>query len=151
MTVVRSWTSGDPAVRSGDVLRKLRKRIGRIIDDLPAPAARVIRGTAEMDSIPKQAIDRYEPRVYPGPIKLVRPIVNSFGPEWDSHRGWGLLARGGLDIWDVPGDHVSMFEKPNIQVLAARLRPHLEEANEVCRRGHMDRQRIHAPGGDQAG
>jgi thioesterase domain-containing protein len=140
VTLLRGWTSGDPAVRFADVLRKVRNRAGRFIDDLPSPAVRMIRGEVVTDFIPKQVIDRYEPRVYPGQIKLVRPIEGSAGPEWDTARSWGSLAGGGLDVWDVPGDHVSMFEKPNIQILAARLRPHLEEANEVCRRARMGRQ-----------
>jgi amino acid adenylation domain-containing protein len=144
VTLLRRWTSGDPAVRFGDVLRTVRNRAGRLIDDLPLPVARRIAGEAAMDLIPKQLIDRYEPRDYPGQIKLVRPIENAAGPDWDPARSWGSLARGGLDVWDVPGNHVSMFEKPNVQILAARLRPHLEEANEVCRRAHMGRQGVNS-------
>jgi thioesterase domain-containing protein len=32
------------------------------------------------------------------------------------------LAGGGLKIYDVPGNHISMFEEPNVQTLAETLK-----------------------------
>lgn len=39
--------------------------------------------------------------------------------HWDM--GWGRLARGGVDVFEVPGDHISMLHPPHVRVLARRL------------------------------
>jgi thioesterase domain-containing protein len=36
--------------------------------------------------------------------------------------GWETLAGGGLEIHDVPGGHISMFEEPNVRILAETLK-----------------------------
>jgi thioesterase domain-containing protein/acyl carrier protein len=130
VTLLSRWIDGDPAIRFGDVLGKVRSRTGRFINDLPLPAVRVIRGEVATNLFLKQAIDRYKPRVYPGQITLFRPIEGLTAPEWDAAGTWGLLAGGGLDVCEVPGGHVSMFEKPNVQTLAARLLGYLRGANQ---------------------
>jgi nonribosomal peptide synthetase DhbF len=122
------WASGDPEVRLGDVLRKMKDRGDQLVNALPLPAARAILGEISTDLALRRAIERYAPRAYSGPIKLVRPMEMVTGPEWDTVGTWGKLAGGGLDVWDVPGDHVTMFQKPNVQALAARLLAHLEGA-----------------------
>jgi thioesterase domain-containing protein len=40
--------------------------------------------------------------------------------------GWSNFAREGVDVWEVPGDHLAVFHEPNIQVLAERVRQRLE-------------------------
>ena len=45
-------------------------------------------------------------------------------PQW----GWGHLTSEGITIHDVPGDHETMWEEPHAQVLAAKLRAALKEA-----------------------
>jgi len=74
----------------------------------------------------------YEPRVYPGRIVLFRaqnparfdkpyfPTIADWGDR-DRQHGWGELAGGGLEIYDVPGDHFSIFEPPHVKVLADHL------------------------------
>jgi thioesterase domain-containing protein len=134
VALLRRWVGGDPAVRFGDMLRKLKHRTDGLINGLPLPAIQMIRGEISTDLLLKQAVDRYRPRTYPGPIKLVRPLKGVISPEWNAATSecWGSLAGGGLEIWDAPGDHVSMFEKPHIQVLATRLLAQLEELRAVC-------------------
>ncbi|MFQ3632501.1 amino acid adenylation domain-containing protein [Roseiflexus sp.] len=39
----------------------------------------------------------------------------------DGDMGWGHLASGGVDVFEVPGDHISMLHPPHVQVLARRL------------------------------
>jgi aspartate racemase len=39
-----------------------------------------------------------------------------------------LLVKGGLEIHDVPGDHLSMLQEPNISVLAERLKACIQQS-----------------------
>jgi pristinamycin I synthase 3 and 4 len=123
--------SGDPDVRFSDVLHKIKDRTRRLVDDLPAPVVGAIRGGIADNLSFTQAVDRYRPGLYPGPIKLVIPIEREPGIEEEIPRSWGAIARGGLEIWEVPGGHVSMFEAPNVQTMAARLLAHLEEERSI--------------------
>jgi thioesterase domain-containing protein len=35
--------------------------------------------------------------------------------------GWGEFCRNGVQIVEVPGDHLSVVEEPNVQTLAQKL------------------------------
>jgi thioesterase domain-containing protein len=43
--------------------------------------------------------------------------------------GWEAFAGGGLEIHDVPGGHISMFEEPNVRALAEKLKPILPSSD----------------------
>jgi hypothetical protein len=38
------------------------------------------------------------------------------------------MALGGVEIHQVPGDHLSMFQEPHVQVLAEKLRACIDKA-----------------------
>jgi thioesterase domain-containing protein len=38
------------------------------------------------------------------------------------------MALGGVDIHEVPGDHLGIFEEPHVQVLAKKLRACIDKA-----------------------
>jgi thioesterase domain-containing protein len=42
--------------------------------------------------------------------------------------GWGRLARGGVEIHHVAGDHENMLVEPHVRVLARELRAAIDEA-----------------------
>lgn len=75
-----------------------------------------------------QEMWRYRPHAYPGKIIFFRAreedAINAKHPE----RAWVDLAQGGLEIIDVPGNHITMNESPNVQVIAERLKIALEAA-----------------------
>jgi nonribosomal peptide synthetase DhbF len=123
---LRRWAGGDPEARFADMLRKIKGRSRGLVDELPLPAIQAIRGEVAYSLPLEQAIDRYRPRVYPCRITLARP-TDGFRDPRDSVEIWRLLARGGLEVWDVPGNHVTMFEEPNVQTLAGRLLAQLED------------------------
>ena len=75
-----------------------------------------------------QAARTYVPKPYPGRITLFwstepRPAVSP-----DTRLRWADLATGGLEIHEVPGDHLSMMTEPHVQVLGRRLRVCLDQA-----------------------
>ncbi len=80
----------------------------------------------------EQADEDYVPQVYPGRAILFRAIDPFEGwLDWcsvDPELGWGKLVAGGLEVHEVPGNHMSMFTEPYIRVLAEKLRACLDSA-----------------------
>ncbi|MBV9388117.1 MAG: amino acid adenylation domain-containing protein [Chroococcidiopsidaceae cyanobacterium CP_BM_ER_R8_30] len=75
-----------------------------------------------------QAFRNYIPQIFPGRAILFRASNSSKGDlhllqfgKFDPQLGWGRLIAGGLEIQDVPGDHISMLEEPHVNVLAHKL------------------------------
>jgi hypothetical protein len=68
----------------------------------------------------------YRPEPYPGRITLFKAAEEEaeFGP--DPELGWGGVARGGVEVFEVPGDHISILDQPRVAELADRLRGCLE-------------------------
>jgi thioesterase domain-containing protein len=69
----------------------------------------------------EQALKRYVPTFFPGEITLflasdLRIAASAYAPlEWRN-----MAAQVNLE--KMPGDHLSMLEEPNVQVLAERLK-----------------------------
>lgn len=62
-------------------------------------------------------------QVYPGRITLfqAQEATLDFSYYPVTQLGWGELAAGGLDIYEIPGSHLSMVQEPHVQVLAEKL------------------------------
>lgn len=78
------------------------------------------------DSIVHPAFSRYEPQPYPGKIVLFQSSEWPKGPYFDFELGWKDLV-GGIESYAIPGDHPSMFLEPHVNLVAEKLRSHLEE------------------------
>jgi len=78
----------------------------------------------------EQADKYYVPQVYPGRAIVFRASESLEGwLDWcsvDPELGWGKLVAGGLDIYEVPGNHLNMFNEPNVQVLAEKFKSCLD-------------------------
>ncbi|MDZ8080625.1 MAG: amino acid adenylation domain-containing protein [Nostoc sp. DcaGUA01] len=75
-----------------------------------------------------QAVLNYVPQVYPKQINLFRTKVQLNIAEDEPSMGWDQLAVERTEIHHIPGNHLTMLRKPNIQVLAAQLRACIEKA-----------------------
>ena len=64
----------------------------------------------------------YRPGPYPGRITLFKAKEEgeAYGP--DPKMGWGELAQDGVEVFEVPGDHMSILDQPRVAELADRLR-----------------------------
>ncbi|MGB3510291.1 MAG: amino acid adenylation domain-containing protein [Microcoleaceae cyanobacterium] len=74
-----------------------------------------------------EAMKNYVPRSYSGKMVLFRAMDKD---EFKFHQidplhGWGEVATGGLEIIDVPGDHIGILKEPNVRVLAEKLQTYL--------------------------
>lgn len=73
-------------------------------------------------------------RTYPGPLNLYRATDVPNLAESDETLGWGMIVRGGAKVSFVPGDHESMFKKPNSASLGQCLQRALRESDAVAMR-----------------
>jgi len=76
-----------------------------------------------------RAFASYQPRVYPGRLTLFRASKQTWGHDCDPTLGWGKLAGGGLEIYEIPGYHSSIALEPRVGVLAEKMRDCLDRAN----------------------
>jgi hypothetical protein len=63
----------------------------------------------------------YMPRAYPYGVTLFRATALSGRAGRDPTQGWGFLAAGGVEVEELPGDHLSLLRPPHVQVLASRI------------------------------
>jgi amino acid adenylation domain-containing protein len=82
------------------------------------------QGAAPDEFLPAaMAAKRYRPQPYPGRVVLFRRGDGLPLGGWkDPKRGWGSVAKAGLEACDVPGGHLTMFHEPNVRALADSLR-----------------------------
>lgn len=64
----------------------------------------------------------YVPTSLGGRIAVFRARRQPRNRIRDLHLGWGKLARGGVDVYFIPGDHGSVLKEPHVQGLAAELK-----------------------------
>jgi amino acid adenylation domain-containing protein len=76
-----------------------------------------------------QAMLSYTPRVYPGRIIFFRAKERDTFNAQHPEQAWLELAGKGIEIYVVPGNHLTMNSPPHVQFLAERLRDCLEQ---VC-------------------
>ncbi len=79
-----------------------------------------------------QASQAYFPEPYPGKLVLFRAMERDPFQEESAMNsrdlGWKALAAGGLEIFDIPGDHLGILKAPHVQVLAAQMHACMERA-----------------------
>lgn len=73
----------------------------------------------------QRASDSYFPSPYAGEVALFRAMEQDPFETYDRDMGWTPFAAGGLQIFDVPGDHLGILTNPNVRVLAAALETYL--------------------------
>ena len=76
------------------------------------------------------AIQQYVPQQYPRAMTIIRAQGNVFDSAEciESGLGWQYVATNGLNLIEVPGDHLTILEKPNVAHLADQLRDVLAAA-----------------------
>ncbi|MCL1463267.1 type I polyketide synthase [Argonema galeatum] len=85
-----------------------------------------IRQFLHLFKVHAQAMRNYIPRIYPGRIIFFRAIeqneVNPKNPELP----WIEVAVGGIEVKEVPGNHITMNYPPHVQVMAEQLKGYLD-------------------------
>jgi thioesterase domain-containing protein/acyl carrier protein len=63
----------------------------------------------------REALRAYAPGVYAGQITYVQAVGNDPG---DASNNWSEFALGGVDLYQLPGDHYSILKQPYVDALA---------------------------------
>ncbi|MFP4220444.1 MAG: amino acid adenylation domain-containing protein [Phormidium sp.] len=115
------------------ITRKLKARAGRIRYRQQALVATIYQRFGKPVPETLQAVASREkniqlkkqhfPEAYQGKVTLFRAQDRKaeVGTEIDPYYGWRDIAVGGLDIYDIPGDHLLMLQEPHVQVLAEKI------------------------------
>ena len=90
-----------------------------------------VREFIHLFKVHAQAMRNYIPQTYPGRIIFFRANeqneVNPKNPELP----WIDVATGGVEVREVPGNHITMNYPPHVQVMVEQLRVYLDEAREL--------------------
>ncbi|MBO3461240.1 type I polyketide synthase [Aetokthonos hydrillicola] len=76
------------------------------------------------------AYNKYVPGIYTGKINLFRASEQLWGTHPDSSMGWSHLAQGGVEIDEIPGNHFTILNSPNVQIIAQKLKSHFSQQSE---------------------
>ena len=63
----------------------------------------------------------YVPRPYPERFYLFKAKDHYWEPRTPYDLGWGPWAPGGVKVFEIPGNHTSLFKEPNVSILAGHL------------------------------
>ena len=80
-----------------------------------------------------RVVAKYKFEPFPGKFVLARARYEGtevLGHDWDSLRGLGDLALGGVEVLDLPTGHFDMFSDPYVQTFAEQLKEIMAEAVE---------------------
>jgi thioesterase domain-containing protein/acyl carrier protein len=77
----------------------------------------------------------YVPSVYADKIHLFRTNEKLWGVERDNTLGWSNFTKGGVEIHQIPGHHLSVLRTPNVQVLAQKLKACLNHVHSQQKKG----------------
>ena len=80
-----------------------------------------------------RALKNYQPRRYTGRLTLFRARMQPFFSSHDPHKGWSRIGVGGVEVRNIPGNHLGMLQEPHVEVLARELRACLERARRRLR------------------
>jgi thioesterase domain-containing protein/acyl carrier protein len=109
-----------------NAVKHTRKSLGRFRAFTEhAALPKVLR---KVEGASREATARYVPKPYPGRITLFRASKQPSGIHPDPELGWGRVARGGVEVYEVPGHHGAIIYEPRVGLLAERLARCLEEA-----------------------
>jgi amino acid adenylation domain-containing protein len=75
-----------------------------------------------------QAVLSYVAQTYPKRIDLFRTQAQLSTVKEDPSIGWDKLTLERTEIYNIPGNHLTMLRKPHIQVLARQLKASIERA-----------------------
>ncbi|MGL5194112.1 MAG: thioesterase domain-containing protein, partial [Chroococcales cyanobacterium] len=92
---------------------------------------RILREVALRPLLPifqgnSQAVLDYHPSIYPDRITLITSSDRAIASGQDPTLGWGQLTEEPIELIPIPGNHLTMLRKPQVQHLADRLRDCIE-------------------------
>ena len=90
-------------------------------------AETTVNSLHDVEEFNYQAARQYVPNVYSERVTFIYAQEEISTPE--NIFGWETLARGGVEVVAVPGNHQTMIKAPHVQRLAEELKAHLTQIN----------------------
>ena len=107
------------------IIKMIKKRVCKVYVTLGCPLPFSLRSFYIL-GIYYQARRKYVPQSYPG-----RAIYIKSEKRNSEHQvNWRKLMAGGLEVHEVPGDHMTIISQPNVHVWAEKLKARLDRAAE---------------------
>lgn len=103
------------------VQRQVRKVTSRRSKAFSGIEQKNVQRTADM-------VSRYSPQTYEGRVTLFRGQEQPHRTDPTPDSGWGTLARGGVEIHEIPGYSQNILFSPRARILAQELRACLDRA-----------------------
>jgi amino acid adenylation domain-containing protein len=129
---LRTLSFGErPAYLARKTLGVLHRRASSLVWAVvgrPAPPAIT---SSDIDTIHQTARRIYQPQIFPGRLVLIRAeqVPRWIGSSFDDpFLGWGGLASAGIEVSTVPGDHLTLLDRANVEALAQKLNPYLRDS-----------------------
>ncbi|HEY0791291.1 MAG TPA: amino acid adenylation domain-containing protein [Chthoniobacterales bacterium] len=117
--------------KAGDVLLRVseayRRAAMRLWSNDAGSAAKEAVDVAVV-TVHQRAALAYRPLPYDGKLVLLRALDQGTAYLMEPDLGWGTLVGGAIEIYDVPGDHWSLFEDENIPIMAKVLEQSIHSA-----------------------
>jgi thioesterase domain-containing protein len=89
----------------------------------------VARRCAEKGQHNRAASASYRVQSYAGRITLFRAMLD-YRAERGLDLGWNLVAKGGVDVIEVSGNHAEILKVPHVRLLARHFKRCLSEAQQ---------------------
>ncbi|HKN83795.1 MAG TPA: alpha/beta fold hydrolase, partial [Pyrinomonadaceae bacterium] len=105
------------------------RRIVRLFDMLDHPLPAKLKIIQQINFL---AAYNYTPRVYHGRVSLFM-ATGDLNAVNDSQEGWNTLAPLGVEVHEIPGDHINIIKEPHVRTLAKKLGECLERSEVHCR------------------
>ena len=106
-----------------DFQYKFQKLSVKVFQYLDLPLSLRLHNTL-IEARNDKARSNHQPKFYPGKVILMRTksSLGGVGCQRDEYLGWKNLVGQEIDIYPVPGHHLSMLEEPNVKQLAEVLK-----------------------------
>ena len=119
----------------------LRRTLRRYLGLRASSASEILADDRQLRQLFGEIAGGYKLRSYPGRITIFVLAERSgvhdslFDPaldDIDPQLGWDRIAPGRVTVHEIPGEHVSIFQEPFVEVLAKKLTSCLETAREAA-------------------
>lgn len=77
------------------------------------------------------AVEIYRPPASPVSLLLLRAADEDDWEVENREAGWSRLSTGELEVYSVPGNHLTMMRPPHVSTLAEILRKHVQQADQA--------------------
>ncbi|MEG4123762.1 thioesterase domain-containing protein, partial [Microcoleus sp. Pol14D5] len=76
----------------------------------------------------EEALRHYVAGVYPGRASIFKAIESAEAFGVDLELGWGRVITGGIEVQEIPSDHLGMLKEPHVRILGEKLQAAVDRA-----------------------